>query len=509
MTFFLMNRANARKLRDAAKEHGAGEAELAAIERLEQGCAEAVDVERLAPLIKLAGLEAFLNVPTARDVLVQEAELQRLLDERAKLRDQVTALQTRCTELLEEKRRANVDYAVREFHLKFGHAAPSQLTIPDEATIRFRLKLVAEEFLELVEAAFETRWGEAALGAVINARQALHEIIKEFPLRLDLPAFMDATHDLDYVVAGTRVVFGYDGLPGAAEVHRANMDKVPSGDLNKPTKPEGWRPPDIEGVLRAQGWVPAKEPTLKYRGVEMSPEMVRAYAGPAMPPGEALASAPAIREPEPTKKIFWRGREWDPEVLGAFFGPELQAAKINEIFKDWNSPKPPDPPSGILVPNEKLGAALADFMSAWQCAPNYIRAGDTFRQSDVDELIAIFKNFGWRPVTGLGLCTPNTHHDWVLDMPPGEVLASAPPKVWCKCSKCDAREALLYYATSPDRRAAVLHRLLTARPAFFQEAAKALRRLAAKCEAPPAEGECGDMSRPVYEWMAETLEKIT
>lgn len=90
MTFFLMNRANTRKLRDAAKEHGVGEAELIAIERLEQGCAVAVDVERLAPLIKLAGLEAFLNVPPARDVLVQEAELQRLLDERAKLRDQVT-----------------------------------------------------------------------------------------------------------------------------------------------------------------------------------------------------------------------------------------------------------------------------------------------------------------------------------------------------------------------------------------------------------------------------------
>lgn len=43
-------------LRSAAQQNGAGEAELASIERLERGDAEASDVERLAPLAKLADL---------------------------------------------------------------------------------------------------------------------------------------------------------------------------------------------------------------------------------------------------------------------------------------------------------------------------------------------------------------------------------------------------------------------------------------------------------------------
>lgn len=177
-------------------------------------------------------------------------DLERLIHENAQLTRQVTDVQRRCTELLEEKRRANVGYAVREFHLKFGHPAPGRLTIPDEATIRFRLKLVAEKFLELLTAAIdeqEYQWVGDAL------RENIRDIIEDAPLDILLPEFMDATHDLDYVVAGTRVVFGYDGLPGAAEVHRANLSKEPNG-LGKPTKPEGWTPPDIAGCLRKQGW---------------------------------------------------------------------------------------------------------------------------------------------------------------------------------------------------------------------------------------------------------------
>ena len=44
-------------LADEARRSGAGEAELAAIDRLRYGRAEAVDVERLTPLALLAGLD--------------------------------------------------------------------------------------------------------------------------------------------------------------------------------------------------------------------------------------------------------------------------------------------------------------------------------------------------------------------------------------------------------------------------------------------------------------------
>lgn len=45
-----------RALRLAADRHGASEGELAAIDRLDAGKAEEVDVERLAPLARLAEL---------------------------------------------------------------------------------------------------------------------------------------------------------------------------------------------------------------------------------------------------------------------------------------------------------------------------------------------------------------------------------------------------------------------------------------------------------------------
>jgi predicted HAD superfamily Cof-like phosphohydrolase len=176
-------------------------------------------------------------------------DLERLVHENAQLNRQVTDLQRRCTELLEEKRRANVDYAVREFHLKYGHPAPAELTVPDEAMIRFRAKIVTEEYLELLDAMFAAY----ALPEWESVKRDLQRVIETAPVEVDMVEWADATHDLDYVVAGTRIVFGYDGLPGAAEVHRSNLSKMPNG-LGKPTKPEGWTPPDIEGVLKAQGF---------------------------------------------------------------------------------------------------------------------------------------------------------------------------------------------------------------------------------------------------------------
>jgi hypothetical protein len=66
-----------RALRKAAHQHGASRAELAAIERFEDFRAESVDVERIRPLAKLAGIEAAL--PTAPSLLPRE--LAALLEE--------------------------------------------------------------------------------------------------------------------------------------------------------------------------------------------------------------------------------------------------------------------------------------------------------------------------------------------------------------------------------------------------------------------------------------------
>jgi predicted HAD superfamily Cof-like phosphohydrolase len=211
-------------------------------------------IERCAKRIDALDAEVVLLKAERNAALIGSSNslAARTVHENAALNAQVTALQTRCTELLEEKRRAHVDYAVREFHLKFDQPAPGVLGIPSDDVVRFRGRLMTEEYLELLDAMFgpvrERPWWFKDIG------ERLAWFIETAPVQVDLVEWADATHDLDYVVAGTRVAFGYNGLPGAAEVHRANLSKGPNDENGKPTKPEGWTPPDLERVLREQGW---------------------------------------------------------------------------------------------------------------------------------------------------------------------------------------------------------------------------------------------------------------
>jgi predicted HAD superfamily Cof-like phosphohydrolase len=139
---------------------------------------------------------------------------------------------------------------VREFQAMLGRPAPTVPTIPDEATLRLRLRLIAEEFVELLEAA-GIRPHTAIYGALMD-------MCRTHPLKVDLPEFVDAMADLDYIVEGTRQEFGVDGAAVHAVVHAANMAKQagPVDEHGKKRKPPGWTPPDIAGELVRQGWQP-------------------------------------------------------------------------------------------------------------------------------------------------------------------------------------------------------------------------------------------------------------
>ncbi len=68
----------------------------------------------------------------------------------------------------------------------------------------------------------------------------------------DWPAAVDAIVDLLVVTYGAACAMGLDLDPFWDEVYRANCDKA-AGPLRadgKRLKPEGWRPPDVAGVLR-------------------------------------------------------------------------------------------------------------------------------------------------------------------------------------------------------------------------------------------------------------------
>lgn len=146
---------------------------------------------------------------------------------------------------------------VREFHQAFGQPVLDRPQVPSDDRVRLRLRLISEEFFELLRAAATN---PIISNTVFEAETKVRSFIDTCKVRVDLPELADALADLDYVCEGTRLEFGIDGGPVADEVQRSNLAKVwPDGTVHKSEtgkvlKPPSWSPPDIAGVLRAQGW---------------------------------------------------------------------------------------------------------------------------------------------------------------------------------------------------------------------------------------------------------------
>jgi predicted HAD superfamily Cof-like phosphohydrolase len=126
--------------------------------------------------------------------------------------------------------------------------------VPPTETLKLRLRLIAEEIVELLQGCGCERSASGALQSSLE--RTIVSIVST--RHANLSDIADALTDLDYVIEGMRLACGIDGAPIAAEVHRANMAKV-GGERRadgKHLKPKGWTPPDIEGELKKQGWTP-------------------------------------------------------------------------------------------------------------------------------------------------------------------------------------------------------------------------------------------------------------
>lgn len=138
---------------------------------------------------------------------------------------------------------------VAEFHVAAGQPNRTAPTIPDDAEIRLRARLIAEEFFETMAALFPTPF------SLKRAKDIIELVVETAPISVDLVKLADGLGDLDYVVEGTRLHCGIPGQRVADEIHRSNMAKFGPGSRiredGKVLKPPGWTPPDIEGVLRA------------------------------------------------------------------------------------------------------------------------------------------------------------------------------------------------------------------------------------------------------------------
>lgn len=123
---------------------------------------------------------------------------------------------------------------------------------PTDKEVRYRAKLIAEEFFETMRALFGDRlW-------LRMAEHLVYFCIGLYSVKVDMPEFADGLADLEYVCEGAFLTFGIDSVAVHREVQRSNMAKVggPIRADGKRLKPTGWAPPDIAGVLVKQGWKP-------------------------------------------------------------------------------------------------------------------------------------------------------------------------------------------------------------------------------------------------------------
>ena len=120
----------------------------------------------------------------------------------------------------------NMFEAVKEFHIAFGQRVGEKPYLPNTDERSLRVRLLSEEFEEYRSAEYDN----------------------------DIVEIADALADIIYIACGTAVSYGIPLDKVFEEVHRSNMAKLVDGKVlrredGKIQKPEGWKPPDIEGVL--------------------------------------------------------------------------------------------------------------------------------------------------------------------------------------------------------------------------------------------------------------------
>lgn len=150
---------------------------------------------------------------------------------------------------------------VQEFHAAFGHPIADGPDPATKALRELRVKLIAEELTELCDAL------GVELEVIRSAKDGDWRIKVEATADdedVDLVEAADALGDLDYVVSGANLVFGFPAEDVITEIHRANMSKL--GEDGRPIyredgkvlKGPNYTPPNVAAVLgKATGtdWV--------------------------------------------------------------------------------------------------------------------------------------------------------------------------------------------------------------------------------------------------------------
>lgn len=171
-----------------------------------------------------------------------------IASENARLRAQVTELQATMTRMTGERRANSLSCMIYEFNRKMGIPINSVPAVPADEMVRSRLMFAAEELFEQLCACFQ--FNPALEHAVLDE-------IRYAKLRVNLVALVDGWADSNYFTEGSAAIFGVDMKPIMREVHRSNMSKDPKNRRadGKVIKDENFSAPDIERLLREQGWL--------------------------------------------------------------------------------------------------------------------------------------------------------------------------------------------------------------------------------------------------------------
>lgn len=130
-----------------------------------------------------------------------------------------------------------------------GISTPSTPTVPSLAEQKLALKLLTEEYFEVLEKFYPTAaWveGDRILNIIedpniIPAKPVLHELAHELG-------------DVMYVAESFFQTLGVDSEPVHDEIQRANLDKAggPRRADGKVLKPEGWVAADVKRAIEEQ-----------------------------------------------------------------------------------------------------------------------------------------------------------------------------------------------------------------------------------------------------------------
>jgi len=120
---------------------------------------------------------------------------------------------------------------------EFMDKAEQPVDVPfEDRLFNFRMKLIAEEFKEMAEAA---------------SSLTLSDIDSDEERTIQKEKFIKEMCDCMYVLKGMAVTFGWDLEEAFNRVHQSNMTKIPFSvtDDGKVQKGENYEPPNLEGIV--------------------------------------------------------------------------------------------------------------------------------------------------------------------------------------------------------------------------------------------------------------------